>query len=208
MQRFQALPLWLRQTLIGLGLFVAGGLFAFGYSYRPLHGARIWQIQRLESRLETVNRENLALHDELAQLRSATSDQVDPETLAQVERELEKTKAALARAEKGLKSSEARRRELASKATRWQRRYEELRDAPAPDPVPAAVSNARPVLPNAADDPPPSAPSGATANVPPGSPSAFASPAAPAPSFLPSPLPSPEAPGNAMLVEEGDRPLP
>jgi hypothetical protein len=205
MQRFQALPLWLRQTLIGLGLFVAGGLFAFGYSYRPLHGARIWQIQRLESRLEVVNRENLALHDELAQLRSATSDRVDPGTLAQVERELEKTKAALARAEKGLESSEARRRELASKATRWQRRYEELRDAPAPAPDPAAASSARPRLPNAADDPSLRAPGGAaTADVPPASPSASASPVAPAP---PS-LPSPEAPGNAMLVEEGDRPLP
>jgi len=132
MQRFQALPLWLRQTLIGLGLFVAGGLFAFGYSYRPLHGARIWQVQQLESRLDSVNRENLALHDALARLRSETAERVAPETLAQVERELEKTKGALARAEKGLKRSEARRRELASRATRWQRRYEELRDAPAP----------------------------------------------------------------------------
>lgn len=195
MQRFQALPLWLRQISIGLGLFVAGGLFAFGYSYRPLHGARIWQIQQLESRLDSVNRENLALHDELAQLRSATSDRVDPETLAQVERELGQTKAALARAEKGLKSSEARRRELASKATRWQRRYEDLRDAPAPNPVPAAASNARPLLPDASSDPSSRAPSPATAEVPPES-----SPA--------SPAASPEAPENAMLVEEGDGPLP
>lgn len=204
MQRFQALPLWLRQTLIGLGLFVAGGLFAFGYSYRPLHGARIWQIQQLESRLDSVNRENLALHDELARLRSATSDRVDPEILAQVERELEKTKAALAKAEKGLKSSEARRRELASKTTRWQRRYEELRDAAAPDPLPSAPSDARPLIADDSADPTAHAPSPATAETP-----LESSPAAPeAPGAPASPAASPGSSGNAMLDAEGDRPLP
>jgi len=205
MHRFLALPLWLRQIVIGLGLFIAGGLFAFGYSYRPLHGARIWQIQQLESRLDSVNRENLALHDELARLRSASSDHVDPETLAQVERELEKTKTALAKAEKGLKSSEARRRELASKATRWQRRYEDLRDAPAPQPVPAAAASEEPPLASAPADRSPRAPSPAAADLPPES--RPAAPAAPVRSPTGSATGSPEASGNAML-EEGDRPLP
>ncbi len=204
MQRFQALPLWLRQTLIGLGLFIAGGLFAFGYSYRPLHGARIWQIQQLESRLDSVNRENLTLHDELARLRSATSDRVDPEILAQVERELEKTKSALAKAENGLKSSEARRRELASKTTRWKRRYEELRDAAVPDPVPSAQAESRPLLTDASADPTAHTPIPSNAENP-----LESSPAAPqAPGAPASPAASPEASGNAMLDAGDDHPLP
>lgn len=145
MPTLTALPWWLRQGLIGLGLFLAGGLISFGYSYRPLHGEKNWKIEHLESRLDEVNRENLALSDELAGLRSSEASKVDPETLAQVERELGKTQKALSQVEKNLERAEKKRKEAASGASRWRQRYEELRDsqaampaAPTPAPEPAA----------------------------------------------------------------------
>ena len=43
-----SLPTWARHALIGLGLFLLGGLVAFGYSWRPLHGALSWKVDALE----------------------------------------------------------------------------------------------------------------------------------------------------------------
>jgi hypothetical protein len=145
------LPLWLRQILAGVGLFLLGGLIAFGYSYRPLHGAKNWQIEQLETRLHAVNRENLTLSDELSALRTSEAERVDPETLAQVEKELEKTQSALTRSEKQLERAENKQRDANSSAARWRKRYEELRDAQdafaatsPPGPAPSAATAAPP----------------------------------------------------------------
>jgi len=125
------LPLWLRHALIGFGLFLAGALLAFGYSYRPLHGALSWQVDQLETRLDDRNRENLELTDSLARQQSIEAERIDPETLAQVERELDQTKRVLRQAEKDLKRAERKRKDANASASKWQKRYEELRDAPA-----------------------------------------------------------------------------
>jgi len=147
----RALPPWLRQIGVGLALFVAGGVFAFGYSYHPLHGAERWKIEHLTRRLDEANRENLALGDELARLRTEESSRVDADTLAQVERELEKTRSALGKAEQDLARSERARRDASSNASRWRRRFEELneelkeaREALAAAPTPAPEASAPP----------------------------------------------------------------
>jgi len=69
-ENFRRLPIWFRHALIGLGLFLAGAILAFGYSYRPLHGALIWQVDQLEERLDERNRENVELSDLLARRMS------------------------------------------------------------------------------------------------------------------------------------------
>ena len=147
------LPAWLRQALIGLGLFLLGGLLAFGYSYRPLHGALTWKVDELEERLDARNQENLRLSDELAKLRSSESERVDPESFAQVEKELEKTRSSLAKIEKDLSRSERKRKDANASASRWRKRYEKLRDeqsvaaatpAPAESPAPSAPAAAAP----------------------------------------------------------------
>ena len=51
-ENFLPLPRWLRHGLIGVGLFLAGAALAFGYSYRPLHGALSWQVDQLEAKLD------------------------------------------------------------------------------------------------------------------------------------------------------------
>lgn len=140
-----SLPRWIRLPLIGIGLFLAGGLLAFGYSYRPLHGAMTWQIEELERRIDVRNLENLKLGDQLARLRSQEASQIDPDTFSQVERELGKTKKALAQAEKDLAREQSKHKESNSSASRWRKRYEELleqkKNVPA---APAPSSSATP----------------------------------------------------------------
>ncbi|MBJ22833.1 MAG: hypothetical protein GY910_04435 [bacterium] len=128
MDESKRLPPWIRLPLIGAGLFFAGGMLAFGYSYRPLHGAMTWKVEELEQRIDARNLENLKLGDELARLRSQQAGRIDPETLAQVERELDKTKKALGQSDKDLKRSDRKRKEAISSGNRWRKRYEDLRD--------------------------------------------------------------------------------
>jgi hypothetical protein len=157
MDESNPLPLWLRHAMIGLGLFLAGGLFAFGYSYRPLHGAISWQVSELEMRIDERNLENQKLADELARLRSQDAARIDPETFAQVQRDLEKASKSLTQSEKDLERSERKRKEANSSANRWKKRFEELRDQPAP--IPASVP-AAPLPPPSGSVSPPASGSG------------------------------------------------
>jgi hypothetical protein len=130
-ENFLPLPPWFRHTLIGVGLFLAGAILAFGYSYRPLHGALAWQVDQLEERLDQRNRENVELSDLLGRQKSNEATRIDPDTLAQVEKELEQTKRVLNQAEKDLKRSKRKQKESAASATKWRKRFEVLRDAAA-----------------------------------------------------------------------------
>lgn len=195
-----SLPGWLRQILIGIALFFAGAILAFGYSYRPLHGALTWKIDRLETRLDERNRENVRLRDTLARQKAIEEKKVDPETLAQVERELEETKRVLTRTERDLKRAEKKRKAALASATRWRKRFEELRDAPAPTPSPEPVALA-PAPPGPASNPSGPATVGAASE-----PSTIA-PAAPAASDPDRPAsasaataPSPPPQGRGILL--------
>ena len=136
------MPPWLRTALIGAGLFLLGGALSFGYSYRPLHGALTWKVDKLEERIDARNLENMKLETEVAKLRSQEGTRVDPDSFNQIERELDKTGTALAQAEKDLKRAERKRRDANASASTWRKRYESLRDQtaeaatkPAPYPV-------------------------------------------------------------------------
>jgi hypothetical protein len=155
------LPPWARQILIGIGLFILGAVFAFGYSYRPLHGALSWKVDELETRLDERNREIVQLRDQLAVLESNDESRIDPETLAQVKKELEQTQRVLTKTEKDLDKIDRQRRDASSSASTWRKRFEELRDAPAPVPIPAATRpGPAPIDPATASDQafPPAAP--------------------------------------------------
>jgi hypothetical protein len=130
-ENLRRLPTWFRHALIGLGLFLAGAILAFGYSYRPLHGALTWQVDQLEERLDERNRENVELSDLMARQKSNAATRIDPDTLAQVEKELEQTKRVLNQAEKDLKRAKRKHKESASSASTWRKRFEELRDTSA-----------------------------------------------------------------------------
>ena len=193
MEESNPLAFWIRRVLIGAGLFLAGAVLSFAYSYRPLHGELTWQVDELERRIDERNLENMKLGDELARLRSKNAEQVDPDTFAQVENELAKTKRSLAQAEKDLDRTDRKRKDANASASRWRKRYEGLRDQQAvaaartPEPVaqPAAVP---PPQPDAADAFEPSEPM-------PSQPIFPASPAPAEPGILPAddaaPMPAP-----------------
>lgn len=128
MNEEHSLPLWVRRGLIGVGLFLAGAILAFGYSYRPLHGALSWQVDQLEARLDERNRENVQLRDAIAKQQSMDSTRIDPATLAQVKKELAQTKRVLDQAEKDLKRTERKRKDTVASAATWRKRFETLRD--------------------------------------------------------------------------------
>ncbi len=141
MQAEISIPGWLRHTLIGLGLFVAGGAIAFGYSYRPLHGALTWKVEHLEARLDERNLELQGLEDELQVLRSSDEERIDPETFSQVEGQLKKTQRSLASLETKNASAEQNRKDANANARTWRKRFESLQTAQrnsAPAPPPAA----------------------------------------------------------------------
>lgn len=179
------LPGWARQILIGAAAFVVGGLIAFGYSYRPLHGALSWKVDSLEERLDERNRENLQLSDELARLQTDESERIEPEAFEQIQAELKKTRAALAKAEKAVDRAEQKRKKANSSAATWRKRYETLRDESEPR-VAADTSGA-----GAGPTPAGDSPNEATDH---------SVPASPDPGTGPG---SPQASGRGMLPAEG-----
>jgi len=177
-----------RQIAIGIGLFLVGGAIAFGYSWRPLHGALSWKVEQLELRLDERNRENLALSDELESLQTSEHSRIDPETLAQVERELAKTQSALAKVEKKLEKAERKHKDANASATRWRKRYESMRESVAERPAPAPQTGPEADAPSVAEAPPPS-PAPATSSASGETPDAAGPPAAAAPDTPSQPAP-------------------
>jgi len=128
MEESITLPTWARNGLMGIGLFLLGGLLAFGYSYRPLHGALTWKVDQLEARIDERNLENLKLSDEIARLRADESTKVDPDAFAKNEAELAKIRTELEQSKKDLARTDRKRQDANASASRWRKRYEKLRD--------------------------------------------------------------------------------
>ena len=138
------LPAWARRALLGAGLFVLGGLIAFGYSWRPLHGSLTWKVAALEEKLDARNLENLKLSDELARLRSQDAGRVDSAALEDATKSLEKAESALAQAEKDLARAERKRKDADASARTWRKRYENLRDDTSGTPAAASPTPVSP----------------------------------------------------------------
>ena len=119
------LRIWIHRIGLCAGLFVAGGLTAFAYSYLPLHAAKNWKIDHLQERLDSRIEQVDQLQRELKQLRSETSNKPDKATFDQIRQELESSQKAEARLEKKLASSKRRLSELERSRRSWKARFEE-----------------------------------------------------------------------------------
>lgn len=146
METWKSLPSVIRHLFLAIGIFGLGAALAFGYSYRPLHGALTFRVDSLETRLDERNRENTELKDEIARIKSDEETRIDPETLSQVERELAQTKQVLADAEKKTAKLDRKRRDANASADRWRKRFESLRDQQ--QAMPAATASPPPAPPS------------------------------------------------------------
>lgn len=140
---WNSLPEMVRLVLLCVAFFAAGAVLSFGYSYRPLHGALTFKVEALEGRIDERNRENLALRDEIGLLKSGESSCIEPEELAEVERELGRVRYQLSESEASVERAERNLRDANSNANRWRERFHELRDS-GPTTMPAATAPTTP----------------------------------------------------------------
>jgi len=116
----------LRRVGVYAGLLIAGAVFAFGYSYVPLHNAKNWQIDHLESRLEATNQELIRLRELVDNLEADTADRPDADTLKTVQKELDRSDEQIAELEKSLERAQQQAKALQRERDEWQRKHREL----------------------------------------------------------------------------------
>jgi hypothetical protein len=138
-----------------LGVFLAGGLIAFVYSYSPLHKAKNWKIEYLEERLEAKDVELQAAEQELGNEVADNQDKPDGETFKLLQKELVTVDKTVKDLERKLAKSDRRVKELEKSRSNWKAKAaaaESDRDAlaanqattPSPEPESAAAAPASP----------------------------------------------------------------
>jgi len=139
---------------IYVGVFLAGGLISFVYSYSPLHKAKAWKIDYLEERLETKDGELQAVQQELASVKADNHDMPDGETFKMLQDELVTVDKTVKELERKLGKSDRRVKELEKSRDNWKTKAakaESKRDALAAQSSPA--TGATPAAPPASPAP-------------------------------------------------------
>lgn len=121
---------------IHIGIFFAGGLVAFVYSYMPLHDAKNWKIDYLSERIGSKEDRIQALDAELAELKADSADKPDSETFKLLQRELVTTDKTIQDLESKLAKADRRIKELERSRNNWKSKHAALqakgRQAPSP----------------------------------------------------------------------------
>jgi hypothetical protein len=120
-----SLPGWARQAGLLAGVFLAGGLTSFVYSYVPLHNAKNWKIAWLEERLAAKDEVVSELEQRLAALESEASGRPDETALEALRDQLASTRRTAGELEKKLAQAERRSRELEQARDSWKSRLAE-----------------------------------------------------------------------------------
>ena len=120
-----SLPGWARQAGLLAGVFLAGGLASFVYSYVPLHNAKNWKIAWLEERLAAKDEVVSELEQRLAALESEASGRPDETALEALRDQLASTRRTASELEKKLAQAERRSRELEQARDSWKSRLAE-----------------------------------------------------------------------------------
>jgi septal ring factor EnvC (AmiA/AmiB activator) len=146
-----------RTAGIYLAVFLVGGLFAFAYSYSPLHNAKNWKIDYLNGRLEAQTSRLAEVTGELGKLQADSASRPDAETFGMLQNELASTDKTIGDLERKLEKSERRVKELEQSRKNWRAKARaaenksealaaelkitpaaEAPSAPGADPLPAA----------------------------------------------------------------------
>lgn len=113
------------QAGIYLGIFLAGAILAFLYSYIPLHNAKNWKIDYLEERLVAKDTELGELQRKLTQLETDSADKPDGQTFKQLQDELHTTDKTLKDLERQVADLERKARDLEKSRNEWKSKYDD-----------------------------------------------------------------------------------
>lgn len=137
-----------RRAGIYAGIFLAGGLLTFGYSYSPLHDAKNWRIDYLEERIRAKDAQLDELQKQLDEVRSEAADKPDGETFKLLQQELVTADKTVQELERKLARAEKQAKELERSRDKWKARHAEAESrrqplaasAPAAEPAPATAA--------------------------------------------------------------------
>jgi len=150
----QLAPL-VRHPLQFVGVAALAALFAFLYSYGPIHASKTWRIDHLQARVDAQNLELRSLEEELAALRARADAAPEPGELKAREAAASEARrerdAARREADKAERTIASLRRSLAQWKARSQEAEAQLEEARAElASRPAAPLRSAPAAPPAA----------------------------------------------------------
>ncbi len=182
------LVLW-RNPLLFAMAFVLGGVAAFAYSYAPLHRAKDWRIDYLESRVESRNAQTKGLEVDLENARKSLAGVPSTEELQGMRAQLAEDSALVASGRREIDGLAAKLKRMTRSRDSWKSRHADA--AAQVEELEQAIAGAAPAPP----EPPAGAVAEETAADELGDASPDTSPAEASTDFL-EPLPASPAPGE------------
>jgi len=153
------LLLLVRHPLATVIALVLGGTAGFLYSYLPLHSSKLWQIEYLESRVQTQRSHIERLEAEVQQAAAERDGLPDPGELAALKTRLAEVEERADDLEKERKSFQGKVQKLTRSRDAWRKKHgaaetriAELEEAakapPTPEPALAPAPGTTPAAPS------------------------------------------------------------
>lgn len=136
----------LQYPLLVLTAALLGAVGAFGYSYAPLHRAKNWQIEYLQSRLESRNEQVASLEEKLLEARSSLDGQPSGEDLGALRAQLEEANDLSGSLRKQLRDLERQLEQATQSRDDWKKKHAAaLREIESAKAAAAAPSRTQPL---------------------------------------------------------------
>lgn len=113
----------LRYPLLILTALLLGALLAFSYSYAPLHRAKDWQIDYLETRLERRNDQLQELEGSLAEAQASLSETLSSTEITAIRTRLKEATRLADSREKEIASLEKKLTRTTKSRDQWRSRH-------------------------------------------------------------------------------------
>jgi hypothetical protein len=107
-----------------VGLFVAGAVTAFVYSYVPLHNAKNWEIGYLSERLAAKEEQLIQLETRLSAAEASVSGRPDAETFGLLQDELDTADKTIKYLERRIAKEQKRGGDLEQAVNQWKKKFE------------------------------------------------------------------------------------